>query len=57
MLAFWIVAGAMVAVLAAGAARVAQAREHHAFVREELPITGLALSRSDPALPTVYEDA
>ena len=40
-----------------GVGGVAQAREHHAFVREELPITGLALSRSDPALPTVYEDA
>lgn len=40
-----------------GVGGVAQARAHHAFVREELPITGLALSRSDPALPTVYEDA
>ena len=37
-----------------GAAGVAQARAHHAFVREELPVTALALSRSDPALPTVY---
>lgn len=36
---------------------VALAREHHAFVREELPVKGLALSRSDPALPTVYFDA
>jgi nicotinate phosphoribosyltransferase len=33
------------------------AREHHAIVREELPVTALALSRSDPALPTVYVDA
>jgi nicotinate phosphoribosyltransferase len=33
------------------------AREHHAIVREELPVTALALSRSDPALPTVYIDA
>jgi nicotinate phosphoribosyltransferase len=37
-------------------AGVARAREHHAIVREELPVTGLALSRSDPALP-VYIDA
>lgn len=40
-----------------GAEGVARAREHHAIVREELPVTGLALSRSDPALPTVYIDA
>ena len=26
-------------------------------VREELPVRALALSRSDPALPTVYVDA
>jgi nicotinate phosphoribosyltransferase len=38
------------------APRVAQARAHHALVRE-LPVTALALSRSDPALPTVYVDA
>lgn len=37
-----------------GPAGVALAREHHARVREELPVTALALSRSDPALPTVY---
>jgi len=36
---------------------VALAREHHAFVREELPVRALALSRSDPALPTVFVDA
>ena len=30
---------------------------HHARVREELPVRGLALSRSDPAIPTVYTDA
>ncbi|MFS0867168.1 nicotinate phosphoribosyltransferase [Microbacterium sp. 179-B 1A2 NHS] len=35
---------------------VAAARAHHLRVREELPVTGLALSRADPALPTVYED-
>ena len=40
-----------------GPGGVALARAHHAVVREELPITGLALSRSDPALPTVYEEA
>ncbi len=40
-----------------GSGGVALARAHHAVVREELPITGLALSRSDPALPTVYEEA
>lgn len=36
---------------------VEQARLHHAEVREELPVKALALSRSDPALPTVYIDA
>ncbi|KXC06511.1 nicotinate phosphoribosyltransferase [Microbacterium hominis] len=40
-----------------GSGGVAQARAHHALVREELPVTALALSRSDPALPTVYIDA
>lgn len=34
---------------------VTAAREHHLRVREELPVTALALSRADPALPTVYE--
>lgn len=36
---------------------VEAAREHHAFAREELPVRGLALSKSDPAIPTVYRDA
>lgn len=36
---------------------VVAARDHHALVREELPVRGLALSRSDPAIPTVYVDA
>jgi putative nicotinate phosphoribosyltransferase len=36
---------------------VIAAREHHAHVREELPVKALALSRSDPALATVYVDA
>ncbi|MFE5410502.1 nicotinate phosphoribosyltransferase [Microbacterium sp. NPDC056569] len=40
-----------------GAAGVQAARAHHARVREELPVRGLALSRSDPAIPTVYIDA
>ncbi|QIG40335.1 nicotinate phosphoribosyltransferase [Microbacterium sp. 4R-513] len=40
-----------------GAQGVELAREHHARVREELPVRGLALSRSDPAIPTVYVDA
>ncbi|MBO3664770.1 nicotinate phosphoribosyltransferase [Microbacterium stercoris] len=40
-----------------GAAGVAAAREHHLRVREELPIRALALSRSDPAIPTIYKDA
>lgn len=40
-----------------GAAGVESARAHHARVREELPVRALALSRSDPAIPTVYVDA
>jgi nicotinate phosphoribosyltransferase len=40
-----------------GHAGVEAARGHHAMVREELPVRGLALSRSDPAIPTVYVDA
>lgn len=40
-----------------GPAGVAAAREHHLRVREELPVRALALSRSDPALPTVYVEA
>ncbi|KAJ1682006.1 hypothetical protein LUZ63_022770 [Rhynchospora breviuscula] len=42
---------------ALGAAGVAAARAHHARVREELPVRALALSRSDPALPTEYVEA
>ncbi len=33
---------------------VRSARVHHARVVEELPVRALALSRSEPALPTVY---
>ena len=40
-----------------GHAGVEAARRHHARVREELPVRGLALSKSDPAIPTVYVDA
>jgi nicotinate phosphoribosyltransferase len=40
-----------------GASGVAAARAHHAAVREELPVRALALSRSDPAIPTVWVDA
>jgi nicotinate phosphoribosyltransferase len=37
-----------------GAAGTAGARVHHRAVRAELPVSALALSRSDPELPTVY---
>ena len=40
-----------------GPGGVVRARDHHALVREELPVRALALSRSDPALPTVFRDA
>ena len=40
-----------------GRAGVDAARAHHARVREELPVRALALSRSDPAIPTVFRDA
>ena len=39
-----------------GPAGVDAARAHHIRVREELPVRGLALSRSDPAIPTVFMD-
>ncbi|RZI84496.1 MAG: nicotinate phosphoribosyltransferase, partial [Microbacterium sp.] len=39
-----------------GVEGVHMARAHHARVREELPVQALALSRSDPAIPTVYRD-
>lgn len=42
---------------ALGPEGVVAARTHHAHVREELPVRALALSRSDPALPTEYVDA
>ncbi|WP_433677061.1 nicotinate phosphoribosyltransferase [Microbacterium gorillae] len=40
-----------------GPAGTTAAREHHAMVREELPVRGLALSKSDPIIPTVFVDA
>jgi nicotinate phosphoribosyltransferase len=40
-----------------GRAGVRAARRHHAQVRAELPVRALALSKSDPAIPTVYVDA
>ena len=42
---------------ALGAEGVSAAREHHLRARAELPQAALALSRSDPAIPTVYVDA
>ena len=35
----------------------AAARAHHLRVREELPVRALALSKSDPAIPTLFIDA
>lgn len=35
----------------------ASARAHHMRVREELPVRALALSKSDPAIPTEFVDA
>ncbi|WP_261167302.1 nicotinate phosphoribosyltransferase [Microbacterium sp. Marseille-Q6965] len=40
-----------------GPGGVAAARAHHLRVREEMPIRALALSKSDPAIPTVFVDA
>lgn len=34
-----------------------RARSHHLLAREELPVRALALSKSDPAIPTVFIDA
>lgn len=42
---------------AEGPGGVRAARAHHERVREELPVRALALSRSEPAIPTVYVDA
>lgn len=40
-----------------GLAGTESAREHHLRVREELPVRALALSKSDPAIPTLFVDA
>ncbi|MFE1663749.1 nicotinate phosphoribosyltransferase [Microbacterium sp. P02] len=40
-----------------GPAGVRAARAHHQRIREELPVQALALSRSDPAIPTIFVDA
>ena len=40
-----------------GTEGTASAREHHLRVREELPVRALALSKSDPAIPTLFVDA
>ncbi|HCS60544.1 MAG TPA: nicotinate phosphoribosyltransferase [Microbacterium sp.] len=40
-----------------GAEGTASARAHHMRVREELPVRALALSKSDPAIPTEFVDA
>lgn len=40
-----------------GVAGTEAARRHHLRVREELPVRALALSRSDPAIPTIFTDA
>ncbi|MFT4235273.1 MAG: nicotinate phosphoribosyltransferase [Microbacterium sp.] len=39
-----------------GPSGVVAAREHHLRVREEMPVHALALSRSDPAIPTTFVD-
>ncbi|WP_373407842.1 nicotinate phosphoribosyltransferase [Microbacterium esteraromaticum] len=39
-----------------GVAGTASAREHHLRVREQLPVRALALSKSDPAIPTRFVD-
>ncbi|MBO0981089.1 nicotinate phosphoribosyltransferase [Microbacterium sp. SD291] len=40
-----------------GVEGTASARAHHMRVREELPVRALALSKSDPAIPTEYVEA
>ncbi len=42
---------------AEGVEGTVRAREHHLRAREELPVRALALSKSDPAIPTVFIDA
>ncbi|GAA2068466.1 nicotinate phosphoribosyltransferase [Microbacterium hatanonis] len=52
-----LVVGGEIDEAAEGPAGVATARAHHLRVREELPVRGLALSRSEPAIPTVFAEA
>ncbi|MFL1999528.1 nicotinate phosphoribosyltransferase [Microbacterium sp. A1-JK] len=52
-----LVVGGEIDEAAEGPAGVAAARAHHLRVREELPVRGLALSRSEPAIPTVFAEA
>ncbi|MDQ0642158.1 nicotinate phosphoribosyltransferase [Microbacterium murale] len=40
-----------------GSEGTASARAHHLRVREEMPVRALALSKSDPAIPTDFIDA
>lgn len=51
-----LVEGGEVDAAALGPAGVQTARAHHLRAREELPVRALALSRSDPAIPTVFVD-
>jgi nicotinate phosphoribosyltransferase len=52
-----LVVGGEIDEAAEGPAGVVTARAHHLRVREELPVRGLALSRSEPAIPTVFAEA
>ena len=52
-----LVEGGEIDTAAEGAAGTAAARAHHLRVREELPVRALALSKSDPAIPTGYVEA
>ncbi|RKT36600.1 nicotinate phosphoribosyltransferase [Microbacterium sp. AG1240] len=52
-----LVVGGEIDEAAEGPSGVAAARAHHLRVREELPVRGLALSRSEPAIPTVFAEA
>lgn len=47
------VVGGEIDASAEGPAGTRAAREHHATARAELPLQALALSKSDPAIPTV----
>lgn len=51
-----LVSGGVIDAQYEGVAGVAAARAHHRDARAELPARAFGLSRSDPALPTVYID-